>query len=59
MILAIDPGKKRTGWALISHTSDKRIIIRNSGVEDPLRMRDLIFREGSLYYDTVVIEKPV
>jgi len=59
MILAIDPGTKRTGWVLIAGTtSGSPYLPLEFGISAPDEMRPIVKR---LYPDVqaIVIEKPV
>lgn len=55
MILAIDPGTKRTGWVLIAETGARPI---HFGISTPGEMRPIIENYiGQI--GSLVIEKPV
>jgi len=59
MILAIDPGTKRTGWVLIAGTlSDLPYQPLDFGISAPDEMRPVVKRLAP-YISALVIEKPV
>jgi hypothetical protein len=59
MILAIDPGTKRTGWVLIAGTiTDWPYLPLQYGISEPDGMRDIV--KGLIPdVQAIVIEKPV
>ena len=60
MILAIDPGTKRTGWVLINDDPNmvEYMIPALFGISKPEDMRPLISKMQS-HITTMLIEKPV
>jgi len=62
MILAIDPGTKRTGWVLINDDPNlvelEYMIPAIFGISKPCDMRPLISKMQS-HITTMLIEKPV
>jgi hypothetical protein len=59
MILAIDPGTKRTGWVLLSE-SDSRPLLKPVvfDISAPVLMRPLI-SQMQIVVTSIIIEKPV
>jgi len=55
MILAIDPGTKRTGWVFIAEGITSPVIF---GISEPDEMRPII-RKYQGQIRAIVIEKPV
>jgi hypothetical protein len=59
MILAIDPGTKRTGWVLLSESSIRPPLKPMLfGINDPGEMRSLISQMQGVV-TSMVLEKPV
>jgi Holliday junction resolvasome RuvABC endonuclease subunit len=60
MILAIDPGTARTGWAILNGFGVDRYGILGSGISKPAGVRNIVLEVmADVGLDVILIEKPV